>query len=110
MATPKSKLAYGPMYEILDMALDSVRGIERRFDRKGEAFQFRVRIQKARDMHRELSYELYTQDDPLYGQTPYAALTIRYPRQVEGRWVVRIEKELLSEMDLVEIPPPNETP
>lgn len=110
MATPVSRLAYAECYEVLDRALESERGIIRLFFDKGQAMNFRTRVQKARDYDRKQSMLIYQPTDPLYGQTIYAALTIRMPAydKERERWMVRIEKNLVSDMEIEEIPEPRE--
>jgi hypothetical protein len=108
VSTPLSKLAYADCYELLDRAMESERGIQRLFVDKGEAMNYRMRLQKARDEDRKQSRLVYQPGDPLYNTTEYAALTVRMPSldHERQRWVVRIEKRLVGEMEIEEIPPP----
>ena len=110
MITPVSRLAYADCYDLLDRAIESPRGIQRLFADRGQAMNFRVRVQKARDYDRQQSMRVYDPDNPLYGQTIYAQITIRMPRfdEERGKWVVKLERNLIENMEIEDIPPENE--
>lgn len=116
MVTPISRLAYAAEYDLMDQAMESERGVQRLFPNeangRGAAFNFRTRLHKARDYDRKENRKLYGPEDPLYGQTIYAQLTVHDPYWDEDKqaWVLRIVKNQITEMIIEEIPPAREEP
>ena len=110
MPTPISRAAFADCYELLDRALESPRGIQRYFQARGDAINYRNRLHKARTYDRENNRRVYEDGDPLYNQTIYAAITVREPRFDDDRekWVLRLEKCVVEEMEIEDIPGPEE--
>jgi len=108
LPTPVSRQAFIDCYELLDRAIESTRGIQRLFDDHGAAMNFRVRLHKARAYDRHNNQLIYQPDDPLYAQTIYAQIVVREPRfdPDRGKWVLKLEKGVVEEMDIEEIPGP----
>lgn len=115
MITPVSRQAYQAEYDFLDLALQSERGAQRLFpgdggwkdSARGQAFQFRTRLNKARDYDRRINAKAYPEDDPRHGQTDYAILYIPAPTfdPKKGAWVLKVEKNTTEGMLIEEIPP-----
>lgn len=109
MPPPVDRGAYTLEFSILDRALISDRGIQVGFSTCGEAYKFRERVNKARALDRELNRRIYRDepDHPMYGRTEYGILITRIVHDPErGRWLCRIEKTDIEEMDIEDIPPP----
>lgn len=115
MATSMSRLAYQAEFDLLDQAVESERGVQRLFYGhdigRGQAMNFRVRLHTARDVDRRESRKFYAPDDPMYGQTIYAQITVRNPYwdAERGAWVLQLIKNQIGEMVVEEIPPMEDT-
>lgn len=90
MPTPTSRTAYRVYYEVLDRALDSPAGIRVEVSSSGEAYQYRVKLNSARSLDRELNREGRESSDPNYGISDYDHLIVRI-RPADGKWWVYIE-------------------
>jgi hypothetical protein len=90
MPTPTNRGAYGTYYDVLDRAIESKAGIRIEQPNRGDAYQYRVRLHKARSYDRDLNRESRTPDDPSYGRSDYDNLVVRVRRE-DGQWWVYIE-------------------
>lgn len=108
MTTPVSRMAYEECYDILDRAMESERGIQILYDKKGDALHFRVMLCAARDQDRKNNGRVYQPGDPLYRQTLYSKLRIRMPifDEERNKWVLRLGKDVIEDMEIEEIPAP----
>lgn len=91
MPTSSSRFSYSDCLEIFDRALASERGVRLRFPDKGAARQYRMRLNKARSLHREDNAETYDAEHPLHGRSEYDIFIIKVKQNGEG-WEVLLEK------------------
>ena len=78
-------------YELLDRALESEDGIRVATEKQSEARELQTRLCKARLVSRQRSTQIYDRSDPAYGISQYDVLVVRMPKQMDGKWWVRIE-------------------
>lgn len=89
MPTSTSREAYEDCYELLDRAMEVERGIGASFSDRGEAYHFRVRLNAARQLDRDLQKSV----DPTAGKSDYDVLTFRI-KSLEEKWWVFIERHV----------------
>lgn len=100
---------YEDCYDLFDRALASDWGVQRIFETQSEAFSYRSRLNKARQLDRELNKRIHADnpDHPEYGQSYYSAIIIRIRYDDDrDRWLCRLEKLTAHESLIEEIPPP----
>lgn len=90
MPTSQSREAYEDCYVLLDRAIEAERGIGASFSDRGEAYHFRVRLNAARQLDRDLQREV----DPNNGKSDYDVLTFRVKLWPDGKWWVFIERHV----------------
>ena len=88
--------AYPDCISLFDAALASAKGVEYSLDTYERAFEMMQRMQKARVLDRAKWREIRDPSDPLFGTSPYDGLVIRMPREVDGKWWLRIEPRALN--------------
>jgi len=109
MAVSIDRAAYATEYEIFDRALASERGILVYRESEAKCFDLRFRLNKARQLDRELNRRIYRDDPlhPMYGRSEYSAIVIRIEYNVAGdRWYCRLEKAIIEDVEIEDIPPP----
>jgi hypothetical protein len=89
MTTPTKRSAYLPYYEVLDRALDSTTGLRIECNEMGEAYQYRVRLNRARTLDQNLNRMSRPPDDPKYGISDYDNLIFQI-REEDGKWWVYV--------------------
>ena len=89
MPTSLSREAYEDCYDILDRAIEAERGIGASFSERGEAYHFRVRLNAARQLDRDLQREVAPN-----GRSDYDVLTFRIKTLADGKWWVFIERHV----------------
>jgi hypothetical protein len=90
MTISTSRTAYSDCFDLFDRALDSPRGIRNRCRDAGAANHLKVRLHYARTLSRREAREVYAEDDPAFGVSPYDPFVVRV-RAIEGVWWVYIE-------------------
>jgi hypothetical protein len=91
MAVSTSRLAFSDCFELLERAINDAKGIRIKFATFDDAFAFRLRIHKARQMDRVENKELYEEGHKLYGRSVYDQLTCKIRNFDGGSWL-RIER------------------
>jgi hypothetical protein len=97
MPTSLSREAYDDCYEILDRAISAERGVGASFSERGEAWHFRVRLNSARQLDRDLQKEVSKS-----AKSEYDILTFRIKLLADGKWWVFIERHVAPE-DVTEL-------
>ncbi len=98
MPTSLSREAYDDCYDLLDRAVSVERGMGASFSSRGEAYHFRVRLNAARQLDRDLQREVTPN-----GKSDYDCLTFRIREGVaDGKWWVFMERQVGPE-DVVEL-------
>jgi hypothetical protein len=106
MPLPLDKAHYSDCYDILDRALASKRGVQRTFQEKSAAEEFRRRIHKARALDRELNRRVYAEqkDHPLWGSSEYSKIICRITYDEDRDiWLCKLEKNEIPPMEIEEI-------
>lgn len=96
MTTSNSRSAYVDCFDLYDRALASSFGIRVPFPARGPAQQMYVRMHSARLLSRREAEEVYAEDDPAYGISPYDILIVRQPRLDQGKWWLYVEPRLVQ--------------
>jgi hypothetical protein len=95
MTTTFSKAGYADCFDLFDRALESPNGIRNACRDRGAAKHIVVRLNTARVMSRRESREVYAEDDPHFGVSPYDPFIIR-AKEVEGSWWVYLEPRAVT--------------
>ena len=103
MSINRARGAYADCFEIFDRALVSRNGIKVVLSDRGKAFYLRTRLNYARMMDREANKEIYSEEDPNYGCSPYDPLIIRTPTPHHDQWHLLIEKPTIEGLVIEEI-------
>ena len=120
MAVSTSRLAFSDCFELLEKAINDEKGIRVKFASYDDAFNFRLRIHKARQIDRKDNEESYSEGHQLHGRSVYDGITCKIRSFDGGAWL-RLEKlnarvfevESLSEQpSIAELPlePPKYVP
>ena len=96
MTISTSKSSYADCYDLFDRALESRQGIRTSVPDPGAGYHLRTRLHYARTLSRREAQEIYTEDHPAYGLSPYDPLRISAPREAEGKWWVYIEPRAIQ--------------
>jgi len=94
MTTSTSKSSYGDCFDLFDRALESSHGIRNRCDSEGAAKHLRQRLNYARTLSRRESREIYAEDHPSFGISPYDPFMVLV-KNVDGAWWVYIEPRVV---------------
>lgn len=95
MTVSTSRAAYEDCFHLLNRAMDSPAGIRHSCPTSGAAHHLRVRLNAARIISRNEQSHAIHDDDPKLGTSPYDALIIPAPREIEGKWWVYVEPRKL---------------
>ena len=112
MAVSTSRLAFSDCFELLERAINDHKGIRIKFASYDDAFAFRLRIHKARQLDRKDNEEMYEEGHKLHGRSVYDQLTCKIRNFTGGTWL-RIERLDTMEYEvesLSEEPPEAELP
>src|SRR5262249_23027130 len=91
MAVSTSRLAFSDCFELMEKAIADEQGIRVKFATYDDAFNFRLRIHKARQIDRNDNLESYEDGHQLHGRSVYDTLTCKIRKFNGGAWL-RIEK------------------
>lgn len=109
MTTSTSRLAYDDVFELLDRADADGHGVRVVFDNhedlvsnRGDAFQFRVRINYARKIDRSDNARLYPKEHPLHGRSKYDLFSASI-RDVGNECHLYLEKRNLNRLKVEDL-------
>ena len=92
MTVTDARLAYRDCYEVMQKALDDPKGARIEFPSKGEAINYRLRLNKARALDRRLNREAYPLDHHMSGQSEFDVLRMKVI-QAEETFFVYLEHQ-----------------
>lgn len=99
MPATRSIMAYSDIYEMLDKAVESERGISISAPDKASCIKLRQRVASAISAHRTHMEKIYPQGHALHGVTPYdklsvigdfASLTVKVVPRGTGEYIVNM--------------------
>jgi len=99
MAVSTSRLAFSDCFTLLERAINDEKGIRVKFATYDDAFNFRLRIHKARQIDRQDNLESYAEGHILYGRSVYDELTCKIRLFNGGAWL-RIERLTAREFEI----------
>jgi hypothetical protein len=90
MSANRSVNAYPEARRFLDAALDRENGVAVEFSSAADAKRFRQRCYQLRANVRNYNQRMYDPDSPLYGTSPWDAVTIQLsePTEDKPKWAV----------------------
>lgn len=109
MSISTSRGSYTDCYDLFDRALQTDFGVQRIFLNYGDAVNFRLRMNKARQLDRILNSRMEANGDPnhpKFNRSNYDPFTIRIRfDEKRKRWLCRIERNKISDQELEDIVP-----
>jgi hypothetical protein len=104
---PTSLQSYGDCLDFVEKVVDDPLGGRVCLGTFADASYFRLRCNRARQLHREENKKIHEKDMPLYGASEYDPMQLKLKEDTEGRWWVYAirtqlnpsDVELLSEME-----------
>lgn len=99
MTTSTSKSAYTDCFELFDRAIESPKGIRNRCRDQGAANHLRVRLNSARILSRRESREIYVEDHPAFGISPYDPLVVRVCYRDSSWWIYIEPRAIQGEVE-----------
>jgi hypothetical protein len=106
MTASLDRAAYSDCYDLFDLALQSDFGVEMSFKSYGHAMNYRLRMNRARQLDREISTRIHDKDHPEYAKSKYSVFTIRIEK-VDGEWMLKIERNVLPTGAVRALPAPD---
>jgi hypothetical protein len=100
MSLPQTRLAYTTEFEAFDKALADDKGIRVKVDDRAAAETLRSRLHYARQLDRRDNTQLYEEDDPMHGRSPYDILICRIREDTEGGIWVYIKKSSMEHLEV----------
>lgn len=91
MPLSNARLAYQDCFDIFDAALNDEKGARVEMPDVEQATFLRMRLHNARKIDRKDNTEVYSEGDPMYGQSIYDKLTVRI-REVGGKIWLYVEQ------------------
>jgi hypothetical protein len=108
MAVSTSRLAFSDCFDLLEKAINDSKGIRIKFASYDDAFNFRLRIHKARQIDRQDNMESYPEGHQLYGRSVYDTISCKIRQFNGGAWL-RLEKITAREFEIESLAePPSE--
>jgi len=107
MSLPTSLQSYQDCLDFFEKVVDDPKGGRVWLGTWSNAHYFRLRCNKARQLHREENKKVHEPNTPLYGASEYDPLQLKLKEDMGGEWWVYAERttldpsavELLSELD-----------
>jgi len=107
MPLPTSLQSYGDCLDFFERVADDPKGGRLLLGTFEAANHFRLRCNKARQLHRDENRKVHAPDTPLHGASEYDPFQLKLREDTDGKWWVYAERmtldpakvELLSEMD-----------
>lgn len=107
MPLPTSLQSYQDCLDFFEKVVDDPLGGRLFVGPYSDAHYFRLRCNKARQLHREENKKIHEEGMPLWGASEYDPLQLKLKEDLEGNWWVYAERtrlnaadvELLSEME-----------
>ena len=94
MSLSNSLSSYTDCTDLLDGALKSRKGIRIGFTDLASARYYRMRMHHARALVRRQNREVYAEDHPQYGKSPYDVLTLRLRREEDKAWIEVVKQSI----------------
>ena len=92
MTLSNSRLSYRDEYTLMQQAIDLPNGARAFIGTHGDAINYRLRLNKARQLDRNLNAQAYEPGHLLYGGSVFDELIITLREDTEGNWWVYLEK------------------
>lgn len=107
MPLPSSLQAYGDCLDFFETIADDSKGGRLYLGSYDKAHKFRLRCNKARQLHREENKKIHDESTKLWGASEYDPFQLTLKQDTEGAWYIYAirmtidpdEIELLSEME-----------
>lgn len=99
MAVSTSRIAFSDCFDLMEKAITDEKGIRVKFASYDDAFNFRLRIHKARQIDRIDNQESYPEGHQLHGRSVYDELTCKIRSFNGGAWL-RIERLTAREFEI----------
>jgi len=99
MAVSTSRIAFSDCFDLLERAINDDKGIRVKFASYDDAFNFRLRIHKARQIDRQDNKGTYEIGHPLYGRSVYDQISCKIRTFNGGAWL-KMEKITAREFEI----------
>jgi hypothetical protein len=99
MAVSTSRIAFSDCFDLLEKAINDEKGIRIKFASYDDAFNFRLRIHKARQIDRIDNRGTYDTGHPLYGRSVYDQISCKIRSFNGGAWL-KLEKITAREFEI----------
>ena len=99
MAVSTSRIAFSDCFDLLERAINDEKGIRVKFATYDDAFNFRLRIHKARQIDRTDNQNTYEVGHPLFGRSVYDQITCKIRTFNGGAWL-KLEKISAREFEV----------
>ena len=99
MAVSTSRIAFSDCFDLLERAINDEKGIRIKFATYDDAFNFRLRIHKARQIDRVDNRLSYDNGHPLHGRSVYDQITCKIRSFNGGAWL-KLEKISAREFEI----------
>ena len=91
MAVSTSRLTFSDCFDLLERAINDPKGVRIKFKTYEDAFTFRLRIHKARQLDRGENRDIYEEGHKLYGHSVYDQISCKIRKFDSGAWL-RLER------------------
>lgn len=108
MGTTLDPGGYDDCYDLFDKALASERGVRMKFFKYGAAYNFRQRMNRARQLDRENNRRIHADNPghPEYGKSKFSPFSLTLDHDAEQEcWWLNVRRMILNENLVEEIPP-----
>jgi len=106
MAVSTSRIAFSDCFDLMEKAIEDSKGIRVKFASYDDAFNFRLRIHKARQIDRSDNLESYPEGHQLHGRSVYDQISCKIRTFNGGAWL-KLEKITAREFEIESL---SETP
>jgi hypothetical protein len=100
MPLPTSLQSYGDCLDFFERVVDDPKGGRVYMGPYAKAYDFRLRCNKARLLHREENRVAYAEGHKLHGTSEYDAFKLSLKQDTEGGWYVYAERRFVNEDDI----------
>lgn len=100
MPLPTSLQSYQDCLDFFERVVDDPLGGRIFMGSHNEAHQFRLRCNKARQLHREENKKVHEEGMPLHGASEYDPLRLKLREDTAGQWWVYAERTQLNPADV----------
>lgn len=100
MPLPNSLQSYQDCLDFFEKVVDDQKGGRVFMGLHKDAYNFRIRCNKARTLHREENKKVHPENTPLYGTSEYDPFQLKLLEDTEGNWWVYAVRTQLDPSDV----------